>query len=448
MSKQADKVSEYHEENGNPKQDLTGGSFANCIREDYRDRLAMPVRDELLNHMLPFWLSLQTKGDGASAGFVDAEGVIHEEAPRSLIYTSRMLWTYAELSLAGFTDAAKGAAGREFRLLAGPFRDQEKGGYYQSVSPEGLVLDDMKLVYAQGFVLYALAAWYRASGDAQVLSLAKELFALLELRCRVYYNDVPAYGEAYSRDFRLQRDNPLSTHGDEATVSMNTVLHLIEAYTGLYQAWPNPNVRSALLDLLDFFAKYIYNPAEKRLNVFLDERLVPSSDIWSYGHDIEAAWLVEYGVDVLEQRGEFDPEHHDLPDHVRTICRTLEDSILPEALEDVVLPSGRLGLLHINERYQGRNDRSRVWWVQAEALSALLNAGLRREDESYFAKAVSLWQGIEELICDRRIGGEWFEELDQDNKPRQLPRAHAWKAFYHNGRACLNVLRFFNLLKQ
>ncbi len=421
-------------------------SFIKDIKERYRDSLAKPVQNELENHLLPFWLSIRTKADGASAGLVDTEGRVHEDAPRSLIYTSRMLWTFAELCLAGYGDEVRDAAKAEFDLLQRKFRDEEHGGYFHLVSPDGHVKDDMKLLYAQGFVLYALSAWYRASGEKNVLSMAKELFALIEVGCRIYYDDVPAYGEVYTRNFEPGQSNILSTHGDEAIVTMNTVLHLIEAYTALYQAWPNPHVKTALIDLLYFYKQYIYNPNEKRLNVFLDSQLEASSDIWSFGHDIEAAWLVEFAVDTIEKgKAELSAEENALLLQVREISRMLEDSVLAEALETVDLPSGRSGLVHINERFENKDDRTRVWWVQAEALSALVNAGVKREDESYFEKAEALWRSIEELISDRRENGEWYEELDEHNLPRKKDRAHAWKAFYHNGRTCINLLRFFGL---
>lgn len=426
----------------------TETAFRKQMQETYRESLGFPVRDELVGHLLPFWLGIRHSQDGASVGLVDADGHVHESAVRSLIYTARMLWTYAEIARTGLSEEAMTAARAEYNLLETMFRDEEEGGYYHAVMPDGRVTDSSKLVYAQGFVLYALAAWYRTSGEKEVLSRAKELLATLQVRCRIYYDEVPAYGENFSRNFELRQDNPLSTHGDPATVTMNTVLHLIEAYTALFQAWPTPHVREALVELLYFYKLFIYNEERRQLNVFLDSKLEPSSTVWSYGHDIEAAWLVEFAVDVLDSSGDAQEDETELFAEIRAISRVLEDAVLAEAIEEVLLEDGETVQVHINELTDGVKDRTRVWWVQAEALAALINAGVKREDEAYFKQALALWHGIEHLFVDKRPFGEWHESLTPDNKAEHLPIAHPWKAFYHNGRACLNVLRFFDLAEE
>ena len=415
------------------------------IQEMYRDILGQPVRDELFNHMLPFWLSHVHPEDGATVGLVDEDLQAHPESTRGLVFTARMLWSFASLALAGFPEASLDRGRREYQVLRRDFYDPAHGGYVYAAKPGGQVTDDSKLVYAQSFVIYALAAWYRASGETSALEDAVRLFRLLEDRCRIQLADTVVYGEAYTADLQKEIENPIAEGESDGAVTMNTTLHLLEAYTGLYEAWPDDTLRTAVIDLTAFVLDKIYDPYHGKLHVFLNRNLEPTDDLWSLGHDIEAAWLIEHTADVLEARGGLSASEKLLTARVHTMCRHLEESVLPAAIETLVLPSGRDGLWHANEVRSGETDRTRIWWVQAEALSALLNAGIRREDERCLEMAVKLWRSMEELMVDHRPGGEWHAELTELNEPRRMPAADPWKALYHNGRTCLNIISFFEL---
>ena len=417
--------------------------FRSKVQEEYRVSLGLPIHDEFFDHTLPFWLSIAHPEDGASVGLVDEDLNIHPDSPRSLVYTARMLWSFASLALAGFPELALSRGSREYEVLRKDFLDTEEDGYYYMTKPGGKVIEDTKLVYAQGFVLYALAAWYRASGNEQVLDDAKHLFELIESRCRRTISGTQVYGEAYTRSFALHDDNVVADGVYGCEVTMNTTLHMLEAYTALYEAWPDPKLRRALLELLAFTLDNVYDPVNGQLHVYLDKDLQPIGEVWSLGHDIEAAWLVEHTADVLASKGDLNGSEATLISRTHAMCRRLEDTVLPRAIEEVTLPNGMIGVWHANDIRDGITDRTRIWWVQAEAVNALINAGLRRGDEYYLQLAVRLWASIEAYMIDHRVGGEWHSELDIMNEPEELPVADPWKGLYHNGRMFLNVITLF-----
>lgn len=100
----------------------------------------------------------------------------------------------------------------------------------------------------------------------------------------------------------------------------------------------------------------------------------------------------------------------------------------------------------------GKVKERRVWWVQAECLTGLLNmaerAGNGRTPRRGFDRRTCLdyawneWVFIRDYVCDARPGSEWFENVEADGAVTEKEAVvQPWKCPYHNGRMCMEALR-------
>ena len=379
--------------------------FRNEIEEHLRDKL------------LPFWENLEDRTHGGFFGLVDRDLRIWPEADKGCILHARILWTFStaarilkDASLLEYADHA-------YHSLS-MFEDPVNGGYFWSVTHDGKPSDTSKHTYCQAFVIYGLASYSRLTGSAEALRKAEALFRTVSSRCTVHNG----YGEAYRSDFSPESNEKLSENGVLASRTMNTLLHVLEACAELYRAGGNEEVRQAGIRILERFLGSLYNPEKHRLEVFLDDTYRPLLDMQSYGHDIEASWLV---WDAAEA---FLPED-DLPPY-RAMCLDLARSVTERAFTDH-------GLL--NECVNGVNDCQLVWWVQAETVLGFVNALQLTGEPVWGDRVLKEWDAILAKIVDPRPGGEWYWSVLEDGSFTG-PVAGEWKCPYHNGRMCLRVL--------
>lgn len=275
--------------------------------------------------------------------------------------------------------------------------------------------------YNQAFSIYALSAYYEASGDPEALNLALELFHTIEDKC----TDDGGYLEAFTRDFKPESNEKLSENGVLAERTMNTLLQALEAYTELYRVSGNQEVKSRLMWLLDTFADKVYNPELKRQEVFFDKDYNTLIDLYSYGHDIETSWLLDRATEVLGDK--------DYTDKITKITNILAEQIYKIAYD---------GHSVLTECEKGVPYTVRVWWVQAESIVGFVNAYQKSGDDKYLKAAENVWEYIKEYIKDKRPGSEWFWDVHEDGTPRAgRPIVEPWKCPYHNGRMCIEVMR-------
>lgn len=379
------------------------------------------LRKELCERIIPFWRSLRDDNNGGYYGWGGFFLNVREDAVKGGILNSRILWFFSSVySLLG-DEALLGDARHAYAFLRDRFIDRENGGIFWSVDAQGNPVDGSKHTYNLSFAIYGLCAYYTASGDEQALKLALELFELVEKRCA----DSVGYIECFSRAWERSENDKLSENGILATRTMNTLLHVMEAYTSLLAASGQETVRQRLIWIIDVILTKIYNPERERLDVFFDDGMNSLLDIHSYGHDIEAAWLLDRACEVAGDDA--------LTARVRGVAQILEDKILSVALTDS-------GLL--NECVNSVVNTWRVWWVQAEGIVGFCNAWQKRRERDDFARAArSLWEYVKESVIDRRSGGEWFWRVSEFDLPDgQSPVVEPWKCPYHNGRMCIELL--------
>lgn len=384
------------------------------------------VRQHLTNDLIPFWCALKDQEHGGFYGYMDEEGVIDKEAEKGCILNSRILWFFSNAAMVLQDRSLIDYAGHAFRILRDHAWDNERGGVYWSMTYDGRPADETKHTYNQAFAIYGLASYYDASGNREAFQMAMELFHIIEEKCL----GERGYKEAFTRAFEEASNEKLSENGVMAYHTMNTLLHVMEAYTELYRVMCKRNepgseqVRERLLWILSVFKKDIFDADKGRQKVFFDREMNSLIDLYSYGHDIEISWLLDRTLEVLGDQGLI-KEYGEM-----TACMAAE--IYKHAFDGHSLA---------NECENGVVDERRIWWVQAETLLGFLNAYEKSGDEKYRDAANAVWEFIKTYVITERKPAEWHSEVNWDGSPRAgHPLVDPWKCPYHNGRMCIEIL--------
>jgi len=389
-------------------------------------QLRQSAREVLEENILAYWLNLRDKERGGYYGQVTGDEVLVPDAPRGAILNARILWTFSSAyhvlkpmangqQLMAYQQAAQEAK----RYIEAHFIDREHGGCYWSVTAEGEPLDTKKQTYAIAFTIYGLSEYARATGDKEALNAAIRLFN--DIESHAFDAENIGYVEALARDWQPIADMRLSEHDENGSRTMNTHLHVLEAYTSLLRVWRDPVLERQLHILIRIFATRIYNAQTGHLGLFFDDTWQPiaSRHNESPGHDIEAAWLLTEALEVLGDES----LTAELMPVVRHIARASEDGIFDET----------------------------QWWTYCEAVIGYVDQWQRLtfSDErlAFSGEAGHYWLLAEQAfqyICDRLIDrehGEWFWEILPDGTPnRQEDKAGFWKCPYHNSRMCYELI--------
>ena len=385
-------------------------------------KIAVAAREHLENIILPFWTGLRDPDFGGYYGYMGQDLHLDPRAEKGCILNSRILWFFSEAAMALGREDLKDHAHHAYRFLSDYCLDPVHGGIFWSMTYDGKPLDTTKHTYNQAFAIYALAAYYRLTGNKKALAQARELFRLIEEHC----TDEVGYLEAFTADWGPESNEKLSENGVLADKTMNTLLHVFEGYSGLYQATRDPAVGKAMERILDIYANKVYDPALHRQKVFFDADYNSILDLYSYGHDIESSWLMDWGCGLLE-----DPERND---RIREI-----DLEIGKAVFDAAYSCRSLA----NECDRGQVSEMRIWWVQAETVVGLTHLWNKLPEETkYRDAAADTFRFIEEYMVDKRPGSEWFWAVDKTGAPwPDKPILEPWKCPYHNGRMCMELMR-------
>lgn len=386
-------------------------------------RLADQATTELHGNILPFWIEhVRNETGGGFHGEVRADLSPNEKAPRGALMTCRILWTYSAAMRRDARPEYRAMADHAFADLNARFWDEFNGGLIWSVNADGSPLARHKQVYLQTFGIYALAEYHRATDDPLALARARTLFRLLEDNARDPQHG--GYFEAFTPDWSKEMPEMRRTIGGNAPKSQNTHLHIMEAYTNLLRVWPDPELRSAQTRLVGLMLERILDPQTHHLGLFFKADWSPDSNSISYGHDIEAAWLLCEAAGVLEDAA--------LLERTRTAAVEIARVTLAEGVS-------LLGGIYNEGGPRGVTNDDHEWWPQAEAVVGFLNAYQISGDKRFLDAATTTWNFIDTHVIDRERG-EWFLMVDAKGRPQsRRPKASIWKCPYHNGRACMEI---------
>lgn len=381
------------------------------------------VRDELYR-ILHYWQ--QHTVDEKNGGFLGAlnnDNEVLPDSPKGGVLNARILWTFSAAYRYDRQHEWLQLADRAYDYLKTCFRDKEYGGIYWSVTAGGKPLEDRKQVYGQAFGIYALSEYYKCNDNKEVLEWAIALYRLLE-----EHSYDPVYGgyhDAFSREWGLIADTRLSAKDDNAAKTMNTHLHVLEAYTNLYRVWPDKGLRRQLYYLVKIFIEKIIDKKSYHQVLFFNSQWQPQSAVISYGHDIEAAWLLLEAATVLADS--------ELVHQVKEVAIQVTNATIPGLESDG-------GLRYEYEPEKDHLNAEKHWWVQAEAMVGFFNAWEMSGKEQYLKYSLRNWEFVKQHILDRDKG-EWYWGVTASLQimPGQ-DKAGFWKCPYHNSRACLEII--------
>lgn len=371
------------------------------------------------------WWCTHSVADHGFIAELSDRGQVNPAADKGIILNTRLLWFFSELGLRDMKADHVALADRAYQYLVEHFLDEKFGGFYWSVAPDGKPVDEKKQTYAQAFAVYALASYFRLTANQQALEFALAAFQCLETHCVDASHG--GYLEAFGRDWQPIGDVRLSEKDDNAPKTMNTHLHLLEAYTGLYIACPSDSTRQALVRNVEWFCDYFVNPSNGHLRLYLDLQWRDQSRVVSYGHDIEASWLIREALEALGDAT--------LTDRYQPLALALASSCLAEGIGDAGQVLDRCILA------TGTRQPESEWWVQAEALVGFISAFGITQDEAFLMAVCDVWRYID-LHHRDEFNGEWFwySRLDQARGHSHYKMGF-WKGPYHNGRAMMEMSR-------
>jgi mannobiose 2-epimerase len=382
--------------------------------------LASQVKKELTENILPYWIGKMTNPEGGFYGRIDGNEKLDASAPIGNIMTARVLWTFASAYRLLGNKEYLDMAVRAKDLLISKFYDTEFGGTYWSINPDGTPLDPKKQIYAIAFTIYGLAELNRATGDAKALEYAIKLFHSIEDHSFDTAKD--GYFEAFTKEWAQIEDMRLSDKDANESKTMNTHLHVLEAYTCLYRVWKNALLEERLRGLICVFEEKIL-AEDGHLKLFFDDDWNCGYDIFSYGHDIEASWLIHEAALVLGDK------------EVLERIEKLVPHIAAAAAEGLTADGGM-----IYEKKGDELDSEYHWWVQAESVVGYFNLWDHFGSQDGLEKALNCWDFTKAHIIDK-VDGEWFWSLRADGTiNRDDDKAGFWKCPYHNGRMCMEII--------
>lgn len=400
---------------------LALGVAATAQTQAETETLKTQLEQNLTENILPFWMDFTVDPDGGFYGAVTNDGRAIPHAEKGAIMNARIAWTfsmaYRHYGLPEYREIADRAA-TYFRTR---FIDQKYGGVFWTLNEDGSMKDASKQSYATAFGIYGLSEHFRATGDRASLEAAISLYRTLE--DKVHDKAGKGYREIFQRDYTSSNSKGVDGEAG-ASKTMNTHIHILEAYTTLYEVWPNEELRNNLIELIGILQNQLYNASGKYLILYCTDDWTPIGDVESFGHDIETSWLMTEAAAVVGDEA--------LLQSVRKQAIEMVDKALSEGLS----PEGFLQYERSAEGY----SKIRSWWPQCETIIGALNAWEITGEKSYFDIAVKTWEYTKAHFVDYAHGG-WFKGLTPDGTPTREPKASQWNCPYHNSRLAFEAMK-------
>ena len=390
--------------------------------------LRAELEHELKDNILSWWMTYVPDHElGGFHGHIDHQNRVVKGAGKGSVLNARILWTFSAAYRMYEQPEYLETARRAYAYIISYFTDKKHGGVYWELEPDGSVRSSRKQIYAIAFTIYGLVEYHLASGDDQPLKYAVGLFRDIEAHALdPLYN---GYTEALTRDWKALEDLRLSEKDDNESKTMNTHLHILEAYGNLYRVWKDPELEKALENLIRLFLEKFVDPERKQLNLFFDEQWELKSSLVSYGHDIECSWLLHEAAGILGKE---------------ELVKDTSSLAVALARENINGLDQDGGLFYEFFPESLELDADKHWWPQAEAMVGYFNAWQESGKQLFLEKALGSWEFIKAFLVDKDRG-EWYWSVSRDRVPQtEKEKAGFWKCPYHNGRSCMELIRRIN----
>jgi len=383
------------------------------------------ILKELLENILPFWERYMVDNEfGGFYGCAANDLCIDKTADKGCILNSHILWTFSAAYSAFNNENHRKAAEHAYRFLKDAFYDNMRGGLYFTVDYKGCPSNRQKMICAITSGINGLSEFYMATGNNESVSIAVELFELMEKKS--FDNTNGGYFSAFSEDWSPLDDIMPGSKDVSAVKSTNTHLHILDAYTNMYRVVPGALLKEKLTGLIRLLLEKMYDESTGHLKLYFTKDWEPVTGIVSYGYSIAGSRLIYKAAEILNDR--------ELQGLAKDASLKIAEAVYDQGYDSV------MGGIYNQKPSQYDIDFNKDWWAQAGAVSGFLNAYILSGDKKYSDAALKTWEFIDKYIVDHQYG-EWFSSVTRIGNPiTDLPKADIWKTPYPNGRLCLEYL--------
>lgn len=376
-----------------------------------------------LYNILSYWSdNMIDNKNGGFVGQIDKNNQIVLDAEKGSVLNARILWTFSSSYQLSKNEKHKEAAKRAFQYLISHFYDAEFGGLFWSINADTSPKDTKNQIYALAFAIYGLSEYYVISKDEKALAIAINLYTKIQENSYDPINK--GYLEAFTRDWQNIDDLRLSDKDANEKKTMNTHLHIVEGFANLYKVWKDETLRDIIIELLETIETHFINEETGHLHLFFDENWGEKPDVISYGHDIEAAWLLQQCAEIVG--------NENLIANYKKYAIQMTDA----TLEGIDVDGG---LWYEFDTESNELVAEKHWWPQAELLIGFYNAYQLTGEENYLEVVLKNWEFIQKHIIDTQ-NGEWYWGINKEYSLIPKDKAGFWKCPYHNSRACLELI--------
>lgn len=390
------------------------------------DQLLAWAKHDLENNLLPWWENYPVDINGSGFhGAVDKDNQPVLDAPRFIVLNARLLWTFSAAFEATKNQKYHKLALRAYSYLTEAFLDEENGGFYTWLNADGSVSSNIKFTYGNAFAIYGLAEFSRVFRSLEAKELAIATARLLDRH--MWDTEHGGYFETATADWKYTPDVTMLHPDTRIQKTMNTHLHMVEAYTNLLRVHDGPWLRSRVRELLYTISHKIVNPTNHHFYLFQERDWTPVVRDLTLGHDIEGSWLLWETAEVLGEKEAMED------------TRKLAVNMARAALEDGIDKNGGMRTeWHVHEH---RFSENFSWWEQCEAIVGFLNAFELTEEEQFLTAAMNSMEFTNMYFIDREKGG-WFSWINEDGTPQnERDKADGYTCPYHNVRMCVEIIR-------
>lgn len=383
-----------------------------------------------LDSILWYWskFTMDTE-NGGFIGQIDSNEIINIDAEKGSVLNARILWTFSSAFKITKNEEHKIIAKRAFDYILSHFYDTEFGGTFWSLHSDGTPKDTKNQIYAIAFVIYGMTEYYAVSKEEKALEVAIDLYKKIQEHSYDPINK--GYLEAFTRDWKNITDLRLSDKDANEKKTMNTHLHIVEAYANLYKVWKDETLQKDIIEILQVIDTHFINEETGHLKLFFDENWIEKPDVISYGHDIEAAWLLLQCAEISED--------------ATLIARYKIHAIqLTNSTKEGIDLDG--GLWYELDPESNQLIAEKHWWPQAELMIGFFNAYQLTSDTAYLDIVLKNWDFVKTYILDT-LNGEWYWGINADYSLIKKDKAGFWKCPYHNGRACIEIINRIKTIK-